>query len=115
MKEYVNLKGIPNPIKIISHTARNWLYKLGYDYKDGKKDVFIDGHERLDIVQNCENFLKVMKKLKPYFVLFNEDGIIKDKKYPFDCVIRGANRRLVIVITYNENTFSANMVFKRHG
>ena len=91
MKEYVNSKGISNPIKIKSRTARNWLYKLDFEYKDVKKDVFIDGHERPDIIQNRENFLKVMKELEPYLVEFNEDGTMKDKEYPLDCAIRSTN------------------------
>ena len=49
-----------------------------------------------------------MKKLEPYFVKFNKNGTMKDKEYLLDCVIKGANQRLVIVITYNESTFSAN-------
>ena len=108
MKEYVNLEGIPNPIEIKSRTARNWLHKLGFEYKDVKKDVFIDGHERPDVVQDRENFLKVMKELEPYLVEFNEDGTMKDKEYPLDCAIGGVNRTPVIVITHDESTFSEN-------
>ncbi len=33
------------PIMIQSRIARNWLCKLGYEYKDVRKDVFVDGHE----------------------------------------------------------------------
>lgn len=53
-------------------------------------------------------FLKVMKKLESYLVGFNENETMKVWKYLLDCVIRTINRRLVIVITYNKNTFSAN-------
>ena len=44
------------PIEIRSRTARNWLRKLGFEYKDVCKDVFIDGHERADVVEDRNNF-----------------------------------------------------------
>lgn len=45
LKEYVNPESVPISIEIKSYTARNWLHKLDFEYKDVKKDVFIDGHE----------------------------------------------------------------------
>lgn len=39
---------------------------------------------------------------------FNKDGIMKAKKYPVNCVIRGDKCQPLILITYNECTFSAN-------
>lgn len=49
-----------------------------------------------------------MKELLPYFVEFSKNGSILPKKYPKDCVVRGPNRRPIIMITHDENTFSAN-------
>lgn len=49
-----------------------------------------------------------MKKIEPYLIEFNEDWTMKDKKYPFDCVIEDANWRSVIVITNDKSTFSVN-------
>lgn len=49
-----------------------------------------------------------MEELKPYMVEFNQDGVIKPKVYPFDCVVGGENCRPVVVITHDECTFSAN-------
>ncbi len=34
------------------------------------KDVFVDGHEQTDVVEDRKNFLKKMKELKPYMVEF---------------------------------------------
>ena len=59
---------------IRSRTARNWLRKLGYEYKDVRKDVFVDGHERSDVVEDRKNFLQKMEELKPYIVEFEENG-----------------------------------------
>ena len=108
LKDYVNPQGGEAPIEIRSRTARTWLNKLGYEYKDVRKDVFIDGHERPDVVEDRAKFLKVMKGLKPYMVEFEEDGTMKAKVYPDDCAVEGQNRRPVIVITHDECTFSAN-------
>lgn len=108
LKGYVNPEGITNPIEIMSRTARKWLHRLGFEYKDVKKDVFVDGHERSDVIEDCKRFLEKMEELKPYLVEFNEDGTMKEKDYPANCAVGGCDRRPVIVITHDECTFSAN-------
>ena len=108
LKSYINPQGIETPITIRSRTARTWLRKLGYVYKDVRKDVFVDGHERSDVVEDRTHFLKKMEELKLYMVEFNEDGTMKPKVYPSDCAVEGENRRPIIVITHDECTFSAN-------
>lgn len=106
--EYFNPQGVHTSISIRSRTARTWLNKLGFEYKDVRKGVFIDGHERPDVVEDRNNFLSRMEDLKPYMVEFKENGTMKEKKYPLDCAVGGQNRRPVIVITHDECTFSAN-------
>lgn len=108
LKDYVNPQAVEVPIEIRSRTARTWLNKLGYEYKDVRKDVLIDGHERPDVVEDRANFLKVMEDLKPDMVEFEENETMKAKVYPDDCVVEGQNRRLVKIITHDECTFSAN-------
>ena len=70
--------------------------------------MFINGHEQSDVVKDRKVFLNKMEELKPYIVEFDEDGAIKPKVYLLDCIIRGNDRRPIIVITYDECTFSAN-------
>lgn len=70
--------------------------------------MFIDGHERPDVVEDQRVFLKKMDELRPYMVEFEEDGKMKDKIYPSDCKVNGTECRPVIVITHDECTFSAN-------
>lgn len=108
LKNYVNPQGMETPITIRSRTARTWLRKLGYVYKDVRKDVFVDGHERPDVVEDRANFLRKMEELKPYIVEFDQDGAMKPKVYPSDCAVGGEDRRPVIIITHDECTFSAN-------
>ena len=49
-----------------------------------------------------------MKEMEPYLVEFREDDTMKDKNYLLDCAVRGENYWPIIVITYDECTFSAN-------
>ena len=60
---------------IRARTARRWLKKLGFVYKDVKKDVYLDGHEREDVVKyRDEVFLKIWQEASRRFVVFKEDG-----------------------------------------
>ena len=70
--------------------------------------MFIDGHVRSDIVEDCKVFLNKIEELKPYIVEFDDDGAIKPKVYPLDCIIGGNNWQPIIVITHDKCTFSAN-------
>ena len=106
---------------ICSRTARKWLNRLGYKWKDVQKGVFFDGHEREDVVEYWKTFLEEMKSLLSYFVQFQDDGTILPKEYPEDCAVGGPNRRPIIMITHNESTFLANDSYRkvwtleRHG
>ena len=76
--------------------------------------MFIDGHERTNVVEDQKAFLKTMSDLEPYLVEFDLERNIKNKIYPDDCQVGGTNRQPVIVITHDECTFSANDG-KTHG
>ncbi len=93
---------------IKSRTARRWLNKLGFSWRDVKKGVFLDGHERDDVVEDRKKFLKIMDELSPYLVEFNADGTQKPKEYPPDCILGGPGCRPVVLITHDESIFSAN-------
>ena len=107
-REYVNSEGVTTLIEIKLRTTQNWLYHLGFKYKDVKKNVFIDGHKQPNIIEDRKKFFEKMEELKPYLVEFNEDGTIKEKNYLANCTVGDSNRRPVIVIIYNECTFSTN-------
>ena len=64
---WVNQSLLPNSIldpgytrSISVETGHKWLHKLGFDVLDKKKDVYIDGHERDDVVQHHQRFLYQM-------------------------------------------------------
>jgi hypothetical protein len=46
---------------IVESTAQRWLkYRLGYECKETKKGVYIDGHERPDVIVERKTFLGVL-------------------------------------------------------
>lgn len=108
MRDYINPEGIQTPIEIKSRTVRNWLHRLGFEYKNIKKNVFVDRHERPDVLKDRQKFLKMIKDLEPYLVEFEEDGSMKAKSYPNDCAVGSNTRWPVIVIIHDECTFSTN-------
>ena len=58
----VNLPtGYPRQISI--RTARNWLHELGFSPTSHKKGVYIDGHERPDVVSYRKLFIRKMEIL----------------------------------------------------
>ena len=49
----------PNlPAKINDRTAVRWLYLLGFEPISSKKGVYIDGHERSDVIEYREVYLR---------------------------------------------------------
>lgn len=60
-----------------------------YKYKDMQKNIFVNGHEQLDVVEDCKNILQKIKKLKPYIIEFKGNNLIKPKTYLFNYAIRG--------------------------
>jgi len=42
--------------------SRRWLHKLGYSMTEVKKGVYVDGHERKDVIEYRTEFLKTVKE-----------------------------------------------------
>ena len=67
--QWVNNELLPNsvvepgyPRRVSVETARKWLHGLGFDVLQLSKGVFIDGHERSDVVESRVNFLRTLTK-----------------------------------------------------
>ena len=65
--QWVNNGLLPNsvlepgyPRRVFVETARKWLHELGFDILQLSKGVFIDGHERSDVVESRVKFLRTM-------------------------------------------------------
>ena len=50
------------PRKVSIETARKWLHHLGFQVLTVSKGIFIDGHERDDVVEARKIFLRKMTK-----------------------------------------------------
>ena len=88
--------------------ARKWLNRLRYQYQHIRKNVFVDGYKRSDVVEDQKVFLKIMKEIKLYLVEFDHKGKMLSKTYLFDCKVEGEDRQPIIIITHDECTFSSN-------
>jgi hypothetical protein len=52
---------------ITESTAQRWLkLKLGYECKEAKKGVYIDGHERPDVIREREVFIEQLDRYERY-------------------------------------------------
>ncbi|KAL4063818.1 hypothetical protein J3A83DRAFT_4361906 [Scleroderma citrinum] len=52
--------------KISDGAACRWLGKLGYELKECKKGIYVDGHEQEDMVAYCKEFLDMFDKNERY-------------------------------------------------
>lgn len=53
--------------KISKTTAKRWLkLRLGYECKEAKKGIYIDGHERPDVIKEREAFIAQINIYEPY-------------------------------------------------
>lgn len=48
-----------------ARSARRWLRQLDYQYKDIRKGIYLDGHERPDVIDYRNQFLERLEQLKP--------------------------------------------------
>ena len=53
------------PTTISTRTVQRWLHKLGYVRSRAKKGVYVDGHNRPDVVEARNKFLERVKELEP--------------------------------------------------
>ena len=57
-------------------TSRRWMHQVGYKYGVWKKGVFIDGHERNDVVRYRIEFLKRAEALEPRMKSYSGDDMM---------------------------------------
>ena len=50
--------------RISEWTACRWLAKLGYELKEVKKGVYVDGHEQEDVIAYQKEFLSDFAQYK---------------------------------------------------
>lgn len=57
-------------------TARNWMISIGYRYGNWKKDVYVDGHEREDVLESRKEFLAQMTNFFDNMAGFVGDSMV---------------------------------------
>ena len=93
--------------RIRARTARRWLNQLGLVYGRYTKGVYVDGHEREDVVlYHNEVFLPRWKLLQRRMVIFQEDdnGTVTWSAPP--TLLPG--EKPLVLVTHDESTFNAN-------
>lgn len=93
----------------ISHaTAKRWMQAMDYRYGKGKNGMYIDGHEREDVVRyRQETFLPLWTDLVRRMLLVDADGnVVRDPQ--LGNFRQDRTERRVILVTHDESTFYAN-------
>lgn len=60
------------------------------------------------MVKDYKKFLSIIRNLDMYLVEFEEDGLMKTKKYPNNYVMREDKYYFIIIITHNKYIFFQN-------
>jgi hypothetical protein len=82
--------GITPKKPISTCIAHRWLIKLGWQYMQVKKGVYMDGHEQPDVVDYCQNiFLPLMAKFEEWMVHYEGPELkwVEPKLNPGECEI----------------------------
>ena len=65
--QWINEELLPNatlapgfPRRVSIETARCWLHELGFSVMRAQKGTFVDGHEREDVVEYRNKFIRRM-------------------------------------------------------
>jgi len=75
--------------------------------------MYINGHDRKDVVTYAEEFVRALEDLWPFAVGFEDHGSMREKQYPPGCMV-GGDRKLIIIIMHDKFTVSANDA-RRHA
>ena len=94
-------KGLNKP-SISERTARRWLAGLGWRYGKMKKGMYIDGHEREDVVEYRRGFVSRWKEYERRFQEWDNDGNELPRPTGFPIADR------LIPVTHDESTFYQN-------
>lgn len=87
---------------------RNWVYKLDFEYKNIKIEVYINEYKQPNLFEDCEKFLNTIKSLKLYLIEFQKYESIKTEFFCDNCIIKKDIYDLIIIIIYNKYTFFAS-------
>lgn len=107
------------PRRITETTAVVWLKKLGYKFRADKKGMYIDGHERPEVVayrkKFVEEFLELVKKRRSVrFEQYNKRGQFTGKGQLVMPDPSVAGKELQLFIWHDESCFATNDDMRRY-
>jgi len=92
---------------ISKRTARRWLGKLGWRYGRHQNGMYVDGHERKDVVEYRKGFVDRFKQYERRFHAWDDVG--NELPRPSGFLVPGAVGRFrLVLITHDESTFYQN-------
>ena len=113
--KWVNKSLLPNstlepgfPRRISVETARKWLHEMGFEVLTARKGVFVDGHERSDVIESRTKFLRKMVKLG-FLHFTNAPTEQAGRAIPEDIEpLIFERREKTVVFFHDETTFQSN-------
>ena len=94
---------LPRQLSISESTAIRWMHYLGMNYLRYSKGLYIDGHERSDVVAYRDAFLERMVEHSKYF--FRHEG--EDMNTIISPSLQSGQRPRILV-THDESCFSSH-------
>lgn len=94
---------LPRPVQISSKTAVRWLHSLGMNYVKYTKGLYIDGHERADVVSYRDDFLDRMSNHEKFFYKYESDDMAR-VAHP----VLNPGERPRVLVTHDESCFSSH-------
>ncbi|ETV63847.1 hypothetical protein H257_19219 [Aphanomyces astaci] len=83
-------------------TARRWMVHAGYKFGSWRKDVYVDGHERQDVVEYRKVFCSTWLSLSERMASFSGEAM-DILESPND-----VSQKQVVWVTHDESIFYAN-------
>ena len=114
MQETFSHSGISRP-SISERTACRWLQRLSWRYGPMRNGMYIDGHEREDVVAYRNAFVARWKGYEKRFHTWDSDGIEHRPHNAFS--VEGGQyqpRFRLILVTHDESVFYQNDTRKTH-
>jgi hypothetical protein len=95
---------------ISKRAACEWLEKLSWQYGVQRKGMYINGHERGDVVAYRKEFIERWKQYERRFHLFDNDGnpLPPPTGFVLPPSINANHRFRLILVTHDESTFFQN-------
>ena len=90
--------------EISEKACRKWMKLLGWQNVPHRKDIYVDGHERPDVVAKRVEFLNAMEALESYLLRVDETNYKTCIQIP--PITNGQSTH--ILVTHDETVFSAN-------